>query len=699
MSSTNPLQLSVNTFLASAFSVISYECLNQAFNADYQFVVRLRQSDHDLKTLLGQSACLSYVDALGQTFYLYGIISKTQQKKKVFQGKALVDEITLYSPLHALALNQRNYVYHDVDLSELIQKVLQKNNLILNQDYQVTFSQNYPKRAYVAQYHETDIAFLQRHCAYWGVYFTVQQQALKPMIIFSDVMHDKGVIELPFIFPSQMQTAQNYISDLNVDIKALPNTVRLNDYHALTPTTPLRVEKQSNSTTHGHGLDYRHYEHYKNIDEGNKLLDLRMQWLDWQREVFSGVTDCPLVQPGARIKISGFPMAANNGEFQVLTVNSQANDQLVFKAKITLIRAHVPYRPHPIHPPLMPDCLANITSDHVDEQGSYFVKPKFDTSLDTNTYPVRLLQPYSGKNYGMHFPLTKGTEVLLTHINGDPDRPVIAGMLPNQESLSPVNAANKAQHILRTPSGHQLLMDDNKDKEQVLLHTADRQLLLHMDSTRGVGNTTLRSAQGNVALHAGQTMTQQTHAAFIQQVGGNHSVKAEKNYQLETNKGDINLQAGKDLGLKAKENIFLSAQQPITLNSQQNTVFHAKQNTVFNNKKGDVVVTATQGNIVAKGNNVLQVKGKSITLSQAGSSISISSSGIIIKAKTVNFQTSTVLGAPPNYSGGSGQTLSDNPEIKNLDIHIFDDANCPATQDVADGHYVISEGDNNEQNG
>ena len=35
---------------------------------------------------------------------------------------------------------------------------------------------------------------------------------------------------------------------------------------------------------------------------------------------------------------------------------------------------------------------------------------------------------------GFNFPLRKGTEVILTHIDGDPDRPIIAGAVPNAET-------------------------------------------------------------------------------------------------------------------------------------------------------------------------------------------------------------------------------------------------------------------------
>lgn len=44
---------------------------------------------------------------------------------------------------------------------------------------------------------------------------------------------------------------------------------------------------------------------------------------------------------------------------------------------------------------------------------------------------------------GMHSPLHKGTEVVLVHMNGDPDRPIIDGDVANAETHSPVTGGNR----------------------------------------------------------------------------------------------------------------------------------------------------------------------------------------------------------------------------------------------------------------
>ncbi len=69
-------------------------------------------------------------------------------------------------------------------------------------------------------------------------------------------------------------------------------------------------------------------------------------------------------------------------------------------------------------------------------------------------------QSYSGAGYGQHHPLHKGTEVLLSYIDGDPDRPIIVGSVPNAGTVSPSTTANATQSVTQTASGIRIEMED-----------------------------------------------------------------------------------------------------------------------------------------------------------------------------------------------------------------------------------------------
>ncbi|PWF24796.1 type VI secretion system Vgr family protein [Corticimicrobacter populi] len=58
---------------------------------------------------------------------------------------------------------------------------------------------------------------------------------------------------------------------------------------------------------------------------------------------------------------------------------------------------------------------------------------------------VRMATPYAGSSgvegeeFGLYLPLNEGAEVLVSFLNGDPDRPVIMGAVPNSDNASLVN--------------------------------------------------------------------------------------------------------------------------------------------------------------------------------------------------------------------------------------------------------------------
>jgi type VI secretion system secreted protein VgrG len=70
-------------------------------------------------------------------------------------------------------------------------------------------------------------------------------------------------------------------------------------------------------------------------------------------------------------------------------------------------------------------------------------------------------QPLAGPRYGMHFPLRTGVEVLVTFVDGDPDRPVIQGAMPHSVSPSPVTRTNSLESRIETQSGVSIIMKDS----------------------------------------------------------------------------------------------------------------------------------------------------------------------------------------------------------------------------------------------
>jgi type VI secretion system secreted protein VgrG len=113
----------------------------------------------------------------------------------------------------------------------------------------------------------------------------------------------------------------------------------------------------------------------------------------------------------------------------------------------------------------------------------------FDMS-NSNNYEasryIRLAQPYSGSNYGMHFPSHEGAEMIWACIDGNPDRPLGLATIPNANTVSPVVSSNKEQSVIRTAGGNELILDDTDAKQKISLSSKSLHTLVMDDDLKCV---------------------------------------------------------------------------------------------------------------------------------------------------------------------------------------------------------------------
>ncbi len=130
----------------------------------------------------------------------------------------------------------------------------------------------------------------------------------------------------------------------------------------------------------------------------------------------------------------------------------------------------------------------------MDDKGRYKVRMPFDLwepkkqsaepdAKGKASHWIRLTEPFAGnalgeKAYGMHFPLYQGTEVLLSFVEGDIDRPVIVGALYNQSHDNPVNNADPYRNVIRTKNGCKLEMYDKPGHESIAMACPNNESLV-----------------------------------------------------------------------------------------------------------------------------------------------------------------------------------------------------------------------------
>jgi uncharacterized protein involved in type VI secretion and phage assembly len=128
-----------------------------------------------------------------------------------------------------------------------------------------------------------------------------------------------------------------------------------------------------------------------------------------------------------------------------------------------------------------------IVTDNKDTDGLGMVKLTYPWLSNKNqTDWVRVASSLAGDNAGAFLIPEKDTEVLVVFINGDINQPIVIGSLWNKEDKAPYVNRDGENNIkmLRTRTGHEIVLDDTSQKEQIRIHTHAGQEIV-MDDTTG----------------------------------------------------------------------------------------------------------------------------------------------------------------------------------------------------------------------
>jgi type VI secretion system secreted protein VgrG len=389
-----------------------------------------------------------------------------------------------------LTLARSNRVYQQTTIPKMVEDILTLYGLAKGTDFDILISGKPPEREYVIQYEETDWDFIQRWLEHEGYFYWFEHSKEGEKLIIADQNTDTTKIDDP---ATVSYRERNNLStggtatvwSWNLLQKRIPARVAVFDYNYRTPNVPL-VATADIDTTRGFGSVFFYGEHFKDNQQGKVIAGVRAERILSERRTYSGRTDCARFRAGHRFELENHHDAANDGTYLITSIEHRAGypvrgaDSLEqgdtpqrYSARFEAIPDDVQFRPEQVTPwPRVHGILhAHIDADtagdfaQIDAQGRYKVKLPFDASGKKGTKVsrwIRMAQPYSGSGYGSHFPLHKGTEVLLAHIDGDPDRPIIVGSVPNAHTMSPSTSPNATQSVVQTASGIRLEMEDNQ---------------------------------------------------------------------------------------------------------------------------------------------------------------------------------------------------------------------------------------------
>ena len=567
----------------------------------------------------------------------------------------------LVSPWWPLSLSRRTKVYQRLSVPDLVRQVLTDGG-IPAAELEFNLRGRYPVRDYVLQYQEDDLAFVSRLLEHEGISWFHRHDAERTVAVLTD--HPDGWVvvsgdpSIPFrprhegdedgqAAPDWFQ--QEVVDELSQVQRLVPGAVTSRDWNYRTPghlpTATIAVGGDAVSgATSGFGA------HAPDAAEARRIATVRAEELRCRQALFVGGGDQRGFRCGHRFTLESHPRPAFAQEYLLTAVEQDVSQAIEhgsgakggthYANRFRAQPVGQPYRPEQLTPRPVVSGVLNARIDaagagtyaELDDQGRYQVKLLADTAesaAGSGSRPVRMAQPHTGVDHGFHLPLHGRAEVLLAHVGGDPDRPIIAGTVPNPDTPSVVTGRNQTQSIWRSAGQNELRFEDLRGSEEIFLHaTRDRRVEVVHDDVTQVGHDQRLAVGAAQSVSVALACHVAIGAAYQISVGAamNETVGASKSEEVgaskfETVVGQRTLNVGQDFTVE------VGGEQQETATGKR----LVKAKAVLIEAAEELVLTCGKASITLKKSGDIVVSGKDVQLKASGKLAGKAGGEVILK--------------------------------------------------------------------
>lgn len=480
---------------------------HEALGATYRFVIDLVSSNlHiDLEEIIQKSATLVLSPWNAPQTIFNGIITQAESSENV-AGEKMMYRVILEPRVTQLADSIINVAYSNdisgLSTADILKKILERNGLNHGVDFDLSkLSAPVRKRAFVMQYQESDLDFMNRWCEFEGIFYYFIQDTEKKIekIVFVDhnSSFSTNAVSLKFrpygsIAIDQYQSSLTRFGEIH---RVVTREAHVQNYNFRKSQNEISAKKSDPKLSWGQRMWFG--GDFRDNDEANHYAKIRIESLQLDKLKLRGQGFATGIYPGSKVSIADHPRGNLNTNFRVTAVHHQGSqtgfgvqtqasasesENNFYQSEFTAIPEATQFRmaiktPRPMISGYLP---AIVQSDmrgnaDLDRWGRYRVKLVFENSGEVSTR-VRLATPYNSPSdlgqSGMHFPLLPDSEVMLAFMDGDPDQMVIVGALNNSQSLSPVNHNNPAKNRMLSKIGNEVHLDDDDKTSGVRIRSA-----------------------------------------------------------------------------------------------------------------------------------------------------------------------------------------------------------------------------------
>ena len=663
------------------------EGLSQSYT--YSATVLSEDDAVDGDKIVGKQISVTYADEDGRERHFSGFVSRFEYVEQVEEpAKMTAYHLEMVPWLWFLNHNADCQIFQEMATPDIIKQIFQELGF---NDFRQELTASYPNREYCVQYRETDFDFVSRLMEEEGIFYYFEHTKDKHTLVMCD--SPSGYFKLDesdVSYTPVGQTSFKQLSSWRHVYEFRPGKVAQKDFNFKKPTDGLVTDQKSRIKFEGSSkLEvYEYPGRYDESSKGDRLTKVRLEELEAEHDHVVGTGYYLSFTPGGKFGIQKHSRSGEVGKsYALIEVYTEFNSNLGFEShsgqdfqnQFRCIPAETAFRPARVTPkPVVegPQTAIVVTDGQeivVDEHARVKVQFHWDRygKKDVNSSCwIRVSQVHAGKGWGMIDIPRQHEEVIVSFLEGDPDRPIITGRVYNGDNQPPFglqgagdNVKNKTRRGNSTKSYeadgyNEMTMDDTAGKEEIRIHgqydmnttvqhdqavtvNKNRTKTIAVDETNLIGNnrsttvavdhTEMVGSNQSVTVGSNQTnaigksqantigKSQSTQVAMTQDsmvgisssemIGISKSVMAGASISMTT-MGNISENAGRNMSIDVGKELSITAGDKISIVCGASKLTMDKSGKIV--LEGKDILVKGSGKIVAKASGDMVLKASKI---------------------------------------------------------------------------------------
>jgi type VI secretion system secreted protein VgrG len=487
------------------------EGLSRLFDFRVDFFTR-DDAALEVTDLVGQDALLTLTVRDGAARYVHGQVRgvealglKTGRRR---YRAHVVPRLWRLSQVH------RSRIFQGQSVPEILKAVLGEGGVEVRQ----ALSGSYAAREYCVQYRESDLAFVSRLMEWEGIFYFFEHTEQGHTLVLGDKPSAHAPLPQGKTLPLRPSLGKEvvdaeYISSLEVVHRLRPGAVHLKDYDFEKPAVDVSGKGKAPEGVAALEL-YDYPAGYVAPGVGKAAASVRAEAAGMAGRTLSGAAIAPRLTPGYVLEVESPEDGTFSGEYVItevvhsgvqadVTAGSETLQGL-YRNQFQLLPKAVPFRPRRQTP--LPQIAGPQTAVvvgpageeiHTDAHGRIKVQFHWDREGkqdEKSSCWVRVGQPWGGLAWGDVWLPRIGQEVIVRFLEGDPDRPLVAGAVYNGANTVPYSlpgektkSTRKSASSLGSNGFNEVRIEDAAGEEEVFTHAQkDEDLLTENDKSQEV---------------------------------------------------------------------------------------------------------------------------------------------------------------------------------------------------------------------